>query len=93
MKSDEAIREILNEDNIKTTVIDVDKIIEDINDLKYDLNSLGDIITYHSAEHRRQKKVNEELKDKVDYLMEAHKYSFSRIIMKIFHKNKKEVDK
>lgn len=79
--------------NNATSMVDVDKIIGDINDLKYDLNSLGDIIAYHSAEHRRQKKVNEELKEKVDYLMKAHKYSLSRIIMKIFHKNKKEVDK
>ena len=92
MKS-EAIKEILNEDDVKTTVIYVDKIIEDINDLKYDLNSLGDIITQHSAEHRKQKKVNEELKEKVDYLMEAHKYSLSRIIMAIIKKNKKEINK
>ncbi len=55
-------------------IINVDKILEDVKKLQDDFNDLEN--------------KNKKLTNKVDYLMEAHKYSLSKIIMAIFKKNK-----
>lgn len=71
---------------VKTTVLNIDELLKEIEKIKDDVNNLGEVIEKHSRVNREQKAFNKQLKEQVDFLTEAHKYSLSRIIMAILKK-------